>query len=84
MRALEGALILRVPAGIPLVRGFGLTRYLDTWQAFARQTGFDTRHLTYPHAAAGPSAGSEDAFPDGKPVPALSTLGGIHHDQRHP
>ncbi len=50
----------------------------------ARQAGFDTRALIFPQTAAGPSAGSEDAFPDGKPVPVLSTLGGIHHDQRHP
>jgi len=50
----------------------------------ARQAGFDTRALIFPQTAAGPSAGSEDAFPDGKPVPVLSTLGGVHHDQRHP
>jgi len=50
----------------------------------ARQEGFDTRALIYPQAAAGPSASSEDAFPDGKLVPVLSTLGADHHDQRHP
>ena len=68
--------IARQPSLLPAT----LQSLIDT----TRQAGSNPRALIYRKAAAGPSAGNEYAFPVGKPVPVLSILGGIHHDQRHP
>jgi len=57
---------------------------LESLVGTAWGAGSDTRALTCPQAAVGPSAGSGDECPVGKPIPVLSTLGADHHDQRHP